>query len=145
MTIVKDGSYYADGFRRTSPTARSICSRCIADKLGLGPLAGFVVEGLSPYGTMTSIARRKLMMRAVYSGMPVVRVGRGNTEGFAPRADRLHRRTQSDRNQGAAVVDGVSDAVRRLPPAADPDHPTETEKDAIRKNLIDYQRVFDTH
>ena len=38
---------------------------------------------------MTSVARHRLMLRAVHSGMPVVRVGRGNNAGFTPRRDRL--------------------------------------------------------
>jgi hypothetical protein len=32
-----------------------------------------------------------------------------------------------------------------LPPAADPDKPTEAELNAIRKKLADYQTIFDTH
>src|SRR5262249_60503427 len=51
------------------------------------PLAGFVIEGFTPYGRPASAARHRLMLRAVYSGLPVVRVGRGNTEGFVPLHD----------------------------------------------------------
>ncbi len=32
-----------------------------------------------------------------------------------------------------------------LPPAADPDRPTAAELDAIRRKLVQYQAVFDTH
>jgi hypothetical protein len=32
-----------------------------------------------------------------------------------------------------------------LPPAADPDHPTDAEADAVRRAVSAYQAVFDTH
>jgi len=32
-----------------------------------------------------------------------------------------------------------------LPPAADPDHPTDAELDAIREKLRGYQEIFNTH
>jgi hypothetical protein len=35
-----------------------------------------------PYGRRASKARHRLMLRAVHSGLSVVRIGRGNTEGF---------------------------------------------------------------
>jgi hypothetical protein len=41
------------------------------------------------------------MLRAVYSGLPVVRVGRGNTEGFVPLPDDLlYRRLEPDLDEG---------------------------------------------
>src|ERR1700745_2197381 len=45
------------------------------------------LEGLTNYGRNVSNARHRLMLRAVHSGLPVVRVGRGNTEGFVPLHD----------------------------------------------------------
>ena len=59
----------------------------ITQMLNTAPLAGFVVEGLTPYGRTVSNARHQLMLRAVYSGLPVVRVGRGNPEGFVSTHD----------------------------------------------------------
>src|SRR5207237_4637873 len=56
----------------------------IERNLAAHPLAGFVVEGLSPYGRLTSAVRTGVMRRAAFSGMPVVLVGRGNAEGFVP-------------------------------------------------------------
>jgi|GEM_PF-4534216 len=50
-------------------------------------LAGFVVEGLTPCGRNVSNARHRLMLRAVHGGLPVVSVGRGNTEGSVPLHD----------------------------------------------------------
>ena len=144
MSIIKDGSYCAADFA-DEPDREVDILALIADNLENEPLAGFVVEGLSPYGMMTSMGRHKLMMRAVHSGMPVARVGRGNNEGFTPARDRLIGGRNLTATKARMLLMACLMRFGSLPPAADPDHPTETEKDAIRKNLIDYQRVFDTH
>ena len=88
VVIVKDGTYDNDDFDVDLDREIDLLAR-MEHNLRHAPLAGFVVEGLSPYGIMTSVARHRLMLRAVHSGMPVVRVGRGNNDGFAPRRDRL--------------------------------------------------------
>ena len=64
------------------PFDRAQCDDSEHSPLGLksAPLAGFVVEGLTPYGRTVSNARHRLMLRAVQSGLPVVRVGPGNAE-----------------------------------------------------------------
>src|SRR5712691_3540683 len=54
----------------------------ISRNLKRHPLAGFVVEGHAPFGTITSATRTRILRSAVYSGMPVAIVGRGNNEGF---------------------------------------------------------------
>jgi L-asparaginase len=144
VSIIKDGSYCAADFA-DEPDREVDILALIADNLENEPLAGFVVEGLSPYGMMTSMGRHKLMMRAVHSGMPVARVGRGNNEGFTPARDRLIGGRNLTATKARMLLMACLMRFGSLPPAADPDHPTETEKDAIRKNLIDYQRVFDTH
>ena len=45
------------------------------------PLAGFVAEGSAPFGAMSNSVDAALK-RAAFSGMPVVKVGRGNASGF---------------------------------------------------------------
>jgi L-asparaginase len=144
VSIIKDGSYCAADFA-DEPDREVDIPALIADNLENEPLAGFVVEGLSPYGMMTSMGRHKLMMRAVHSGMPVARVGRGNNEGFTPARDRLIGGRNLTATKARMLLMASLMRFGSLPPAADPDHPTEAEKDAIRKKLIDYQRVFDTH
>jgi len=57
----------------------------LARRLETNRLAGFVIEGTTPYGKMTSSVRQRVLRKAIYSGLPVVRVGRGNPEGFADR------------------------------------------------------------
>ena len=55
----------------------------MAYKLKNAPLAGFVLEGLNPYGKAASASRTRALAQAAFTGFPVVNVGRGNTEGFA--------------------------------------------------------------
>lgn len=55
----------------------------VAQKLTSNRLGGFIIEGLTPYGVMTSSVRQEVLQRAIYSGLPVARVGRGSPESFA--------------------------------------------------------------
>src|SRR3984893_5036175 len=110
------------------------------------PLAGFVVEGLTPYGRNVSNARRRLMLRAVHSGLPVVRVGRGNTEGFVPLHDpSFIGGSNLTATKARLLLMDCPLKFGRLPPAADPEHPTAVETAAVRKKVAEFQRVFDTH
>jgi hypothetical protein len=144
VTIVKDGSYNADDFDEDPEREVDLIAR-IEDNLTHAPLAGFVVEGLSPYGLMTSRARHRLMLKAVHSGMPVVRVGRGNNEGFTAPRDRLLGGRNLTATKARLLLMACLMKFGALPPAADPDHPTEAELNAIRQKLVAYQQVFDTH
>ena len=112
VSVIKDGNYAGDDFDDGIESQVDVLA-LLDIKLRHAPLAGFVLEGLSPYGTPTSRARHQALLRAVYSGLPVARVGRGNNEGFAQPVDPVHRRQQPDLDQGAAFADGVSDAVRQ--------------------------------
>ena len=76
----------------------------IDDNLINSPLASFVVEGQSPQ--LNDEYPTQLMIRAIYCGMPVVRVGRGNNEGFLA-ALRSSWAAQPDLDKGAAVADGA--------------------------------------
>jgi hypothetical protein len=113
VSIIKDGNYTGDGFDDGIESQVDVLA-LLDYKLRNAPLAGFVLEGLSPYGTPTSRARHQALLRAVYSGLPVARVGRGNNEGFAQADRSVHRRRQPDLDQGAPVADGVFDAVRQF-------------------------------
>ena len=82
VTITKNASYWDDD-STPDPEAEVDLIAMIGHMLKSAPL-GFVVEGFTPYGRSASDGRHRLMLRAVHSGLPVVRVGRGNTEGFVP-------------------------------------------------------------
>ena len=144
VVIVKDGTYHGDDFDLDLDREVDLIAR-MDHNLGHAPLAGFVVEGLSPYGTMTWAPRHRLMLRAVHSGMPVVRVGRGNNAGFAPQRDRFIGGGNLTSTKARLLLMACLMRLGSLPPAADPDHPTDAELAAIRSKVADYQRMFDTH
>jgi L-asparaginase len=144
VVIVKDGSYDVDDFDIDLEREVDLVAR-IERNLKYAPLAGFVVEGLSPYGIMTSTPRHRLMLRAVHSGMPVVRVGRGNNDGFVPPRDRLIGGRNLTATKARLLLLACLMRFGALPPASDPDRPTPAEIAAIRDKLAAYQAVFDTH
>jgi hypothetical protein len=144
VTIVKDGNYSADGFD-VEPDAEVDLVAQISDRLSRFPLAGFVVEGQSPYGHNTSVARHRMMLRAIHCGMPVVRVGRGNNEGFTPPADRFIGGRNLTSTKARLLLMACLMKFGSLPTAADPDRPTKDEIAAVRDRLAAYQAVFDTH
>ena len=110
------------------------------------PLAGFVVEGFTPYGRPVSNARHQLMRRAVYSGLPVVCVGRGNTEGFVHKHDRdFIGGSNLTATKARLLLMACLMKFGSLPPAADPADPTTAELAATREKVAVYQAVFDTH
>lgn len=144
VVIVKDGTYDSDDFDIDLDREIDLLAR-IEHNLRNAPLAGFIVEGLSPYGIMTSVARHRLMLRAVHTGMPVVRVGRGNNAGFTPRRDRFIGGGNLTATKARLLLMACLMKFGSLPPAADPDQPTEAEADAVRRAVSAYQAVFDTH
>jgi hypothetical protein len=144
VVIVKDGSYDVDDLDIDLEREVDLVAR-IERNLKCAPLAGFVVEGLSPYGIMTSTPRHRLMLRAVHSGMPVVRVGRGNNDGFVPPRDRLLGGRNLTATKARLLLLACLMRFGALPAAADPDHPTQAEISAIRDKLAAYQAVFDSH
>ena len=145
IAIAKDANYW-DEDGTGDPEAEVDLIAMIGHMLKSTPLAGFVVEGLTPYGRDVSNARHRLMLRAIHSGLPVVRVGRGNTEGFVP----LHDPSFIGGSNLTATKTRLLLMARlmrfgSLPPAADPDQATSAETAAVRKKVAEYQRVFDTH
>jgi L-asparaginase/Glu-tRNA(Gln) amidotransferase subunit D len=109
------------------------------------PLAGFVLEGHSPYGRPSSQGRHQALLRAVCSGMPVARVGRGNNEGFTAPSDLFIGGGNLTATKARLLLMACLMRFGSLPVAASPERPTEMELDAIRKKLAAYQAVFDTH
>ena len=76
FSIIKDASYSEDDYDG-DPAQEVDVIALVEYKLKSTPLAGFVLEGLSPYGRPASTSRTRAMMRAAYTGFPVVMVGRG--------------------------------------------------------------------
>jgi hypothetical protein len=145
VTITKDASYWDDD-GSPDPEAEVDLIAMIGYMLKSAPLAGFVVEGFTPYGRSASSARYQLMLRAVHSGLPVVRVGRGNTEGFVPLDNPLFiGGSNLTATKARLLLMACLMKFGALPPAADPDHPTSAESAAISKKVAEYQAIFNTH
>jgi hypothetical protein len=86
------------------------------------------------------------MLRAVYSGLPIVRVGRGNTEGFVPLHDPIFiGGSNLTATKARLLLMACLMKFGSLPPAADPDHPTSAEVAATGEKVALFQAVFDTH
>jgi hypothetical protein len=145
VAIAKDANYW-DEDGTGDPEAEVDLVAMIEHMLKTAPLAGFVVEGLTPYGRNVSNARQRLMLRAIHSGLPVVRVGRGNTEGFVPLHDpSFIGGSNLTATKARLLLMACLMKFGSLPLAVDPDHPTSAQTAAVRKKVAEYQRVFDMH
>ncbi len=145
VTIVKDGNYTTDDYD-DDPSREVDLLAQIARNLAAHPLAGFVVEGLSPYGRLTSAVRTRVMRRAALSGMPVVLVGRGNAEGFVPPpAVPFIGGRNLTATKARLLLMACLMKIGSVPAAADPDRPTGGEVEAVQKTIGAYQEVFNTH
>ena len=118
----------------------------IDTKLESSPLAGFVAEGESPYGNVTT-EQTKALEIATYSGMPVVSVGRGNAGGLT--AVRPYNVFIEGNNLSASKARLLLMAsllkFGSLPVANDPRRPSEAEKKAVQDVIARYQEIYDTH
>jgi len=86
------------------------------------------------------------MLRAVHSGLPVVRVGRGNTEGFAPLDNPAFIGSSNlTVTKARLLLMACLMKFGRPPPVVDPDRPTTEEAAATREKVAEYQAVFNTH
>jgi L-asparaginase len=144
VAIVKDGGFYAEEYL-DDPSVTADLIALLARKLDASRLAGFVIEGTTPYGKMTSSVRQTLMRRAIYSGLPVARVGRGNPEGFADPDAYFIAGSNLTATKARMLLMACLLKFGSLPPAKDPENPTPTELAATRKAVADYQAIFDTH
>ncbi len=145
VAITKDASYW-DHYGSPDPEAEVDLVAMIGYMLRSAPLAGFVVEGFTPYGRSASNARHQLMLRAVHSGFPVARVGRGNTEGFVPLHDPYFiGGSNLTATKARLLLMACLMKFGSLPPAADPDHPNSAEAAAVQKKVAEYQVIFNTH
>lgn len=117
----------------------------LTDNLASRPLAGFVAEGMSPYGLSDPTSNAALKL-ATFCGYPVVRVGRGNTGGMAYPFDPFAIAGNNLSTVKARLL--LTAALLKLgalPPAADPADPTPDEIAATQAKLAEYQAIFDTH
>ncbi|MFI5268555.1 MAG: hypothetical protein ACHQ7M_14375, partial [Chloroflexota bacterium] len=113
--------------------------------IGRRGLAGFVAEGAAPYGSASQWLDGALD-KAVFSGMPVVKVGRGDQQGFAVRRQPLFLAGSNlTATKARLLLMAALLKLGALPAAADPSHPTDAECAATKAKLEEYQEIFDTH
>jgi L-asparaginase len=144
VAIVKDGGFYAEEYL-DDPAVTADLVALLARKLETNRLAGFVIEGTTPYGKMTSSVRQRVLRKAIYSGLPVVRVGRGNPEGFADPDKYFIAGSNLTATKARMLLMACLLKFGSLPPARNPDEPTPAELSAIRTAVAAYQKIFDTH
>lgn len=142
ISIVKDASY---GDEDDDPIQHVDIDALLQQKLVRFPLSGFVLEGLSPYGKATATSRTRALMRAAMSGIPVVNVGRGNTEGFAWPGGPFIAGSNLTATKARMLLMACILKLGMLPPARDPAKPTREEVAAVERKVAAYQAIFDTH
>jgi hypothetical protein len=141
VSITKYSRYAAT---QTADDEVEILARIRAN-LAAAPLAGFVCEGMSPFG-MADPTKNTALSVAIFAGMPVVRTGRGSTGGMAYRMDPIFVSGNNLTATKARLL--LMAALLRLgalPPATDPVNPTYAERAATEDAVARYQTLFDTH
>ncbi len=143
VSIVKHARYLTEGL---DPAGEVEVLARVDRNLRSRPLSGFVLEGNEPYGS-SAPSMDEALRRAALSGMPVVRVGRGNGEGWVPR-DRMRLAIAGANLTATKARVLLMACLLRFgapPPAVDPVRPTADEVAAVEATLRLYQEVFDTH
>jgi L-asparaginase len=110
------------------------------------PLAGIVAEGTAPFASL-SRSQDQALLRAVYRGLPVVKTARGNASGLVrvnPNNPFIEGNNLTTTKARLLLMAAIM-KFGMLPPAADPEHPTAAELDAIRIKIDLYQKIFQTH
>ena len=145
VTIVKHARYLPEDTSGNASSEVDILAR-IENNLRMAPLAGFVAEGSAPFGAMSNSVDAALK-RATFSGMPVVKVGRGNASGFvdATRDPLAIAGSNLTATKARLLLMACLMKFGCLPPASDPAQPTQAETDAAKAKLKQYQEIFDSH
>ena len=134
VAIVKDGSYFQEDWEPAEDNEVDLLAM-LQDRLARTPLAGFVNEGPSPYGRIQGRARKAILTRAVYSGIPVVLSGRGNTEGFSASNGPFIGASNLSSTKARLLLMATLMKLGSLPSAKDPDHPTTGERATTEEKL----------
>jgi hypothetical protein len=145
VSFHKHARYLAEDASSSPDNEVELLAR-VARNLERHPLAGFVLEGGSPYGHSSPTSDAALRL-ATFSGMPVVRVSRGNAEGYVTKERVKLGIAGSNLTATKARILLMACLLRfgSLPPARDPANPTAEEVAAVEAALVPHQQVFDTH
>jgi len=145
VTIVKHARYLPEDTSGDPSKEVDILTR-MENNLHMAPLAGFIAEGSAPFGAMSNSVDAALK-HATFSGMPVVKVGRGNASGFvdATRDPLAIAGSNLTATKARLLLMACLLKFGCLPPALNPARPTEAESAATRAKLKQFQEIFDTH
>lgn len=153
VTIVKYGSYMQEDEYENADDEVDIMARIekaqreqASRDQSLPKLHGFVMEGLTPYA-IGSQAQMNALSIAALSGMPVVRVGRGDPEGrvITNEYDLTIEGSNLESTKARLLLMASMLKLGRPPKARDPRSPTQNEIDAVLEKISEYQRIFETH
>jgi L-asparaginase len=141
--IVKYATFGGDDYADDPLDEVEISARIDRNLTGF-PLAGFVVEANEPYGNVHESLQLALE-RAAVRRMPVVRVGRGNTEDFTSRSRFMLGGGNLTATKARLLLMACLMKFGSLPVPADPERPTAAELKALEAKMVQYQAVFDLH
>jgi hypothetical protein len=144
VSIVKEGGYFDDTWGVT-PEDLPILRATVDHALGLKRLSGIVIEGLVPYGRLPSKASEAILERAVFSGIPIARTGRGAPEGFSDPTPLTIAGTNLTSIKARMLLMACLMKFGSLPIAEDPSNPTPDERAATIEAVKKYQEIFFTH
>ncbi|MCK5353426.1 hypothetical protein KAJ77_12625, partial [bacterium] len=143
VTMVRYNRYVKDNALARAEEEVEVSAR-IEKNLRDRPLSGFVAEGMG--GRVHEPLEAALEIAAL-SGMPVVRVARGDEWTMVrPNPSNL---TVEGNNltplKARLLLMAALMKFGSLPPAVDPRNPTQAEKKAVQDKMNQYQEVFNTH
>ncbi len=142
VTIFKHARYDEGS---TDPAAEIELMSRMAHNLEHAPLAGFVAEASVPYAHVGP-SRDAAIRLAIFSGMPVVKVSRGNAEGYVfARIPFGIAGANLTATKARLLLMACLLRFGALPVAKDPANPTAAEMEATARAVKAYQAVFDTH
>ena len=151
--VVTYGHYMAEGDTADPDVEVDIMARIqrgleqeASDEPGAPRLHGFVLEAAAGTGSALPSQVAALAV-AAYSGMPVVRVSRGDPEGALPANphDLTIEGSNLNATKARVLLRAAMLRLGRLPKARDPRNPTPQEREAAQAAIARYQEIFDTH
>jgi L-asparaginase len=147
VTFIKSARWQTNDDTSKDPSTQvEVIARLEALLAGPPQLAGFVGEGLAPYGSQIAAIDAALDLAALH-GFPVARAARGDAHGFMQANDQNLSIEGNNLTATKARILLMACLLKfgALPPAKDPRNPTPAELTAIQEKLKLYQAVFDTH
>lgn len=146
VTIFKSSNWLSDEVNSKDPSTEVDILARLEDYLAHHPLGGFVGEGTAPYGSMIAPMDAALS-KAVLQGYPVLKVARGNADGFMDtNPNNLFIEGQNiTATKGMMLLMACILKFGALPPVNDPANPTAEELQKTKDKIARYQEVFNTH